>query len=103
MGDLKTKYISPFSLQLVEVNVLLLRMVEAAGEAASQPQGSFPNMCIRPWQGRLVHFEKKLPGANVVGSQPIGALGDLDFPLAIDPPESVQNGTKCTKCTIGGR
>ena len=52
------------------------------------------NMCIRPWQGRLVHFEKKLPGANVVGSQPIGTLGDLDFPLAIDPPKvskTVQN------------
>ncbi len=29
-------------------------------------------MCIRPWQGRLIHFEEKLPGANVVGSQPIG-------------------------------
>ena len=27
------------------------------------------NMCIRPWQGLLVHFEEKLPGANVVGSQ----------------------------------
>ena len=60
-------------------------------------------MCIRPWQGRLVHFEKKLPGANVVGSQPIGVLGDLDFPLAIDPHrkgskpvQKVQTGTKGT-------
>ncbi len=60
-------------------------------------------MCVRRWQGRLVHFEKKLPGADVIGSPPIGALGDLDFPLAIDPPtvskmvELVLNCKKYTK------
>ena len=63
------------------------------------------NMCIRPWQGRLVHFEKKLPGANVVGSQPIGVLGDLDFPLAIDPhrkgSKPVQIGpTRYKRCNL---
>ena len=39
----------------------------------------FTNMCIRPWQGRLVHFEKKLPGANLVGGQPIGTVGYLEI------------------------
>ena len=63
-----------------------------------------------PWQGRLVHFEKKLPGANVVGNQPIGTLGDLEIrpsiqlgagaleqDRAIDPPKvskSVTDGNQ---------
>ncbi len=47
-------------------------------------------MCIRLWQGLLVHFEEKLRwGANVVGSQAIGHLKLLQSQF-----QSVQNVRK---------
>ena len=45
-------------------------------------------MCIRPWQGLQVHFQGELPGANVVGSQPIGFGPSLFYSIATHPPPS---------------
>ena len=58
------------------------------------------NMCVRPWQGLLVHFEEKLPGANVVGSQPIGQTAlecDRAIEAGLRGPKDAARFPKCTK------